>query len=123
MIWKQITAGFAAVGMAWGLGESAPADELKEGTVIDASNLDKVLDDTFEGRKISDLILPRVQWLIKEWNLRITLDQSRDIPLPERIVLATEKYKGQPRITSNRMLENYRAGVPFPDIDSADPEA
>lgn len=30
MIWKQITAGFAAVGMAWGLGESAPADELKE---------------------------------------------------------------------------------------------
>lgn len=115
-------------GVAWAGGsqEGAKAEELSPFTVLQKSNIDKALDATFEGQRIRDLLPERLEWQIREHNLKITLKPATkpDLPYDPRIVKFTEMYKGQPSVDPNTfMIATYTAGVPFPDIDLNDPLA
>lgn len=103
---------------------AANAAELKPGDVIDASNFDQVKEDTFEGHKIKDLITDKVEILIKNYNLKIPLRASEDIPVPQEDIENTKKYAGEVKIDpETKEVTGYKAGTPFPDIDVNDPLA
>ncbi|WP_439685521.1 DUF1329 domain-containing protein [Cupriavidus oxalaticus] len=100
------------------------AAELPAGTVLDKSNIDKVKNDTFAGHTIASLLTERVEWQIKQWNLKITLDPAKPIPIDRRLLQATEKYAGQAKFDpATREVTGYMAGIPFPKISESDPAA
>ncbi|RQR27563.1 DUF1329 domain-containing protein [Burkholderia sp. Bp9142] len=106
------------------VGAGAWAAELPAGTVIEKSNIDTVKSDTFDGHPISSLLTEKVAWQIRNWNLKITLDHAKPIPAEPRLVEATKKYSGQVKFDpKTKEVTGYVAGVPFPDIETSDPDA
>jgi len=54
--------------------------------------------------------------LIKDWNYVVPVYETvHDYTFPKEYLEATEKYKGNARINKQGGLENYTAGLPFPD--------
>ncbi len=115
------TVGFAA---ALGLSASAGAEELAPGTVINAANIDQVKTQTFEGHKVGDLIPERLEWQVRNKNLKIRpVEATNPIPYDPRINQLTEQYKGQASLDpTTNMIENYTTGIPFPEINPEDPQ-
>ncbi|MBZ0333005.1 DUF1329 domain-containing protein [Marinobacter sp. AL4B] len=112
-----------AVGLLTSSGFLSAAD-LAAGDVINAANLDQRLDETFHGDAISTLLTDRQKKLVLEEGLVITLKDPEDIPMGEDYLAATEQYSGT--VTFNpdtRMMEGWKAGIPFPDIDLETPNA
>lgn len=100
-------------------GEGVPAR-----TVIDKSSIDALSEKCFDGHRIKDLIPDRLAWRIREHNAFLRIIPDAPLPLPYRLVEATERYKGQPQLNPDTQeLLNYNAGVPFPAIDPGDPQA
>lgn len=100
------------------------AAELKAGDVINAANIDQIKEDTFEGHKIKDLITDKVEVLIKNYNLKIPLRNSEEIPVPQEDVDNTKKYSADVKIDpTTHEVSGYKAGTPFPNIDPSDPLA
>lgn len=103
---------------------SAGAAELKAGDVINAANLDKVKNDTFEGHTIGSLVTEKMEFLIKNYNLNIKLRKSEEIPLNQVDIDATRKYAGEVKFDpATNEVTGYKAGLPFPNIDIKDPKA
>ncbi|TQF00620.1 MAG: DUF1329 domain-containing protein [Spiribacter salinus] len=106
---------------------SLHAKDLSEGTVIDASNLESVLQDTYQGHKITDVLTERLAWQIKEHNLKITLGDAPDFDVDENYWKLTRAHSGEASLNpQTRQLENWSgAGMPFPmsEIDENDPNA
>lgn len=105
----------------------AMSAELEEGTVIHAGNVDELLDDTFDGHKISDLLVDRHIWLIKEHNLRIKVGHADHFHTSDSMWELTRQHAGEASLhPETRQLENWSgAGIPFPpdQIDPEDPQA
>lgn len=97
------------------------AAELPEGTVINAQNLDQIMDDTFEGIKIRDLLTDVYQMWVRDYALEMQLGHSHELKLDPAYLEATEKYKGQAVLNSDNTVSNYTAGIPFTDVDVEDP--
>ncbi|MCG2580561.1 MAG: DUF1329 domain-containing protein [Marinobacter sp.] len=98
------------------------AAELPAGTVIDKSNLDEVMNDTFEGHTIASLLTDKLEWQIRNWNLKIPLSHSAPIELDPRYIEATEKYAGQATYNpETREVTGWVAGIPFPNVSEDDP--
>lgn len=73
---------------------------------IDKSNVDKYKD------KLS----PGIVAIIKDWGHVVNVYNTvNDYAPSKEYAEATEKYKGQPRVNKQGGLENYTAGLPFPD--------
>ncbi|MBI5921003.1 MAG: DUF1329 domain-containing protein [Betaproteobacteria bacterium] len=102
----------------------AEAAELKPGDVINAANLDKVKNDTFEGHSIASLVTEKMEFMIKNYKLTIKLRHSEEIPANQRDVEATRKYAGEVKFDpqTNEVM-GYKAGLPFPNIGMEDPKA
>jgi hypothetical protein len=81
-----LAASFSAYGIA---------KELPEGTVISAQNLDEIMDDTFEGIKIRDLLTEKFQLWVRDYALEMQLGHSQKLKVDPAYLEATEKYKGQ----------------------------
>lgn len=57
--------------------------------------------------------------MIKEWNYSINVYETvNDFSFPKDYLEATEKYKGTARVNKQGGLENYTAGLPFPEPKS-----
>jgi Protein of unknown function (DUF1329) len=85
---------------------------VKPGDVITASNVDTA----------GDMISPGVRWCVKH-GMKITVVAPQKIELPKPYREATEKYSSQVRLASGGLkLQNYVAGMPFPNIDPNDPQ-
>ncbi len=83
------------------------------GTTIDASNQ----------AMFADYIGPSIRWAIDR-GLELRVVEARPIPLEPARLAATEKYSAQVRLSGDRMgIENYVAGLPFPMVTAADPDA
>jgi len=83
------------------------------GDRIDASNV----------ASIQDQISPGVKWCV-ERGMPITIGEYKKIEMPKRYLEATEKFSGQVKLLpGGQGVENYVAGLPFPKIDPADPDA
>lgn len=97
------------------------AEELSEGSVINASNLDQMLGQTFDGHTISDLLTKRHLSLIENWNLEIELGNVNHFHIDPNLLELTKQHAGEARLNpETRQLENWSgAGIPFPpdDID------
>jgi len=96
------------------------AAELPEGTVISAANLDQIMDDTFEGHKIRDLIEGKYEMWIRDFALEMQLGHSAPLNIDPAYDEVTAKYKGQAVLNSDNTVSNYTAGKPFTDVDVND---
>jgi hypothetical protein len=95
--------------------EKASATEdplLKPGTEIDRTNVEK----------FARSLTPAMSYAISH-GLSVKVAPSHSVEWPEAYQQATEKYAGQVSLDENDSLKNYVAGLPFPSIDPADPEA
>lgn len=87
--------------------------DVEPGDVITKENVAKALD----------FIGPGVRWCV-EHGMKLHIVAPRKVEWPRRYREATEKYSAQVRLSADRnRLENYVAGMPFPNIDVNDPEA
>src|SRR2546426_11552689 len=82
------------------------------GDRIGAENIDKA----------KDLLSPGMEWCVKHgWP--ITIVASKKIDTPRAYKEATEKYAGQVKLAADGLsLQNYVAGLPFPNPDPKDPQ-
>ena len=102
-----------ALGFATGaLAASIDQPPLRPGAVIDRSNLDQ----------FAEVLNPAMSYAIAH-GLSIKVVPSERVEWPAPYQQATEKYSGQVSLDENDSLKNYVAGVPFPNIDPADPKA
>ncbi len=81
---------------------------------------DKINEQNMD--KLKDLISPGMEWVIKHgWPITIT--ETKRIEFPQAYKEATEKYSGQVKLTADGLnLVNYVAGLPFPNVDTKDPQ-
>lgn len=113
-----------ALSTALGLLPAARAAELAPGTVIDASNLSQHLKDSFENHAVADLLTERMQQLIREEGLALTLKASEKVTLGEDYLKATRDNAGKARYNRDtRQVEGWIGGMPFPEVAADDPDA
>lgn len=106
------------------LATGAHAEDLRAGTTIQASNLDQLLDQTFEGKTIRSMLTERLKWQIRDHGLRIQLANSEPWPRDPDHDRLTQEHAGMARFNPDtRMIENYCTGTPFTDISVNDPHA
>ena len=100
------------------------AAELPEGTIISAENLDKIKNDTFEGKSISSMLSERMEWRIRTNGWKLPLAKSKDIPLDPKWIKASQANAGKTKINKETcQVDGWGGGEPFPDIDMKDPQA
>ncbi|MFZ3207842.1 MAG: DUF1329 domain-containing protein, partial [Geobacteraceae bacterium] len=99
----------------------ASAAELPPGTIISKANLDKVMNDTFQGKTIKSMLIPSQEYQIRSWGLQMKLRKA-DIPkMSKGFVAATKRYSKDVKFDpKTREVSGYKAGLPFPDIDIND---
>ena len=98
------------------------AAELPEGTIISKNNLDKILNDTFEGHTVKSLLTEAMIYQIREWNLTMKIKHSKAQLKDTRYENATKAFKGTLRYDPDKNeCSGYLAGNPFPDITPDDP--
>jgi hypothetical protein len=112
-----------AVGLITSSGFLSAAN-LSAGDVINASNLDQRLSDTFLGDGIGTLLTDVQQKLIRDEGLVVTLKDPQPIRLGDDYLAATQKYSGGVSFnTDTRMMEGWKAGIPFPNVTEDTPNA
>src|SRR5262245_54555347 len=81
---------------------------------------DKVTDQNLD--KVKDLVSPGLAWCIKR-GFPITIAETKRVEWPTAFKEATEKYASQVKLSSDGLsLQNYVAGLPFPNLDPKDPQ-
>lgn len=100
------------------------AAELSAGDTISAASLDQRLTDTFHGDTIDSLLTDVQKRLIRNEGLVITLKDPEPVQLGKDYLAATEKYSGLATYNpETRMMEGWKAGIPFPNVTSDTPYA
>jgi hypothetical protein len=108
-----ILVGLVTTAVAASLATGALAADVKPGDVITKDNADQY----------SELMSPGVQWVVKH-GMNMKIVATRKLPMPKRYIEATEKYSSQVKLSQNGLkIENYVAGMPFPNVDPNDPQA
>jgi hypothetical protein len=108
--WWLVRAGAVALAMVWSV---APVR-------ADVAPGDKITDQNLD--KVKDLVSPGMEWCIKHgWP--ITIAETKRIEWPQAYKEATEKYSGQVKLAADGLsIQNYVAGLPFPNVDPKDPQ-
>jgi hypothetical protein len=110
---NAVLATVGAVGALLLVGTPCVRADVSPGDTVTAANLEQA----------KGLISPGVEWMVKR-GLKIPVVEPRKIEWPKAFKEATEKYSGQVKLSSDGLrLENYVAGLPFPTIDTNDPQA
>ena len=103
---------------------TAVAAELPAGTLVDKNNLDQVLNDSFEGKPLSQLLTDKVQWQIRNYNLGLTLAPSKAVELDPAYLAASAANLGKVGFDrATRTVQGWEKGMPYPEIDVNDPDA
>ena len=104
--------------------EAGFAAEVAEGTVISKDNVDKLKGETFEGKTIGSMITEKVEWQIKNWNLKLKLGHSKPLELDPKFIAATKKFSPEVKFDpATREVTGWKAGIPFPEVSDTDPNA
>lgn len=113
---------FTAIGLA--MSAMAAAEEIPAGTVISASNLDALQNQTFEGHRLGDLLTEKMQMWVREHGLKLPLRPSAPIELDPRYLEATRQNAGKAVFDSQtHRVQGHVAGIPFPTVSEDDPDA
>jgi hypothetical protein len=103
---------------------NALAGEVPVGTVISKANLATMEKDTFQGIPIGNLLTDTQKMWIKDHNLKMKLGKTTEIKVDPAYLDATKKNAGQAKFdSSKKTVSNYKAGIPFPNVDVKDPDA
>jgi len=103
----------SAIIVALALAARVAAADIAPGDVISKKNADKV----------KDLVGPGIMWCI-EHGMTMNIVAPKKVEWPSAYRQATEQNSGQVRLSADHTkLENYVAGMPFPNIDPNDPDA
>jgi hypothetical protein len=96
--------------------------ELPAGTIISKDNVDKIMNDTFEGHTIKGLLTDVVLMQIRDWNLKIKLQKLTPQKKDSRYDAATRKFKETVKYDpATNECSGFQAGKPFPDMTADDP--
>lgn len=60
---------------------------------------------------------------VKAGEFAFTVQETTDLPVSEAYIEATKRYAEQVKVGADGELEGYVAGLPFPALDPADPQA
>lgn len=104
-------------------GVHVQAEEVAEGTLLNAQTIDGLLDKTLDGTPIRDVLVGQQEKMIREYGWQMKLVKAKPVNVTAGVVELTEQYKGQASLDADKHLVNYTTGVPFPDLDVADPDA
>lgn len=106
------------------LAGTALAKEVPEGTVLAKNNLAAMEKETFQGMRIGDLLTDTQRLWIKDHNLKMKLGHTTELKVDPAYLQATRQNAGAVKFdTKTKTVSNYKAGVPFPDVDVKDPDA
>lgn len=111
----------AAAGLGF-LGAPAMA-EVAEGTVLDASNLEQLKAQTFEGKKVGDMLVGEQEKMIREHGWSMKLIKAKPLVYAANLKELTEKHKGEAKLDDGKHMVNYTTGMPFPELSPSDPDA
>ena len=108
-----VGSGGIILGCALSLLTSAAAADVKAGDVITKANMEEA----------SSLLPPSVVNMLM-YGMRMEVVEAQSCPWTEAFTDATEKYASQVKLSEDNLsLENYVAGMPFPQVDANDPDA
>ena len=121
---KKLGRSMGVVALAMVLCGNALAKEVPPGTVLSKDNLAAMDKDTFQGIPIGSLLTESQKMWIKDHNLKMKLGKTTDIKVDPAYLEATKRNAGQARFDpGKKTVSNYKAGIPFPNIDTKDPDA
>ena len=100
------------------------AKELPEGFIVTKDNIDQIMNDTFDGHVMKDILIDSIIMQVKDWALVMRLKKTQLEKIDQRYLDATKKFKGTTKFDpKTRECTGYVAGLPFPDVDLDDPDA
>lgn len=108
---RNALAVLAMMGFTLGVAQAA---ELDAGLVISKDNLDKVRNETFEGKTIGSMIPEKMEWMIKNMGLTLKIAHSKKIAMDPKYVEASKKNIGTVKFNADRTMSGWTAGMPFP---------
>ncbi len=125
MFRKDFSRLLAASGLAAGLSFAGPllAEEVAEGTVLNAASIDNLLDKTLQGQPITSLLVGEQQKMIRQFGVTMVLTHTKPVNVTSGLLELTAKHQGEAKLDAGKHLVDYVTGVPFPDIEVADPDA
>lgn len=98
--------------------------EIKEGTVLSASNIDALYEETFEGHKIKDLLTEKLEWRIRENGMQMPLAHSKKVEMSLKWIERSNANAATAKLNpETRQVEGWQGGMPFPNINETDPKA
>ena len=118
---RLLAASTVAVGLA--MAAAAPAEEVAEGTLLDAKSIDSLLDKTLEGQPVKSLLVGEQEKMIRKFGWTMKLTHAKPVNVSTGVLEITAKNKGEASLDAGKHMVNYTTGVPFPDLDPADPDA
>jgi hypothetical protein len=115
----------AASGMTAGLMLTGPAvaEEVADGTLLSAATIDGLLDKTLDGQPIRSVLVGEQEKMIRQYGWQMNLVKAKPVNITSGLLELTEKHKGEASLDASKRLVNHTAGVPFPELDPADPDA
>ena len=105
---------------------TASAEEMPAGTVLSAANIDQYIDATFEGKRVGDMLPGKMEWMIREKQLTMNIQNSAPVPMDDKYMQATQDGKGTVQFDpATREVSGWVAGMFFDpqDIKMDDPHA
>ena len=99
------------------------AEEVAEGALLDAKTIDGLLDKTLEGQTVKSLLVGEQEKMIRQYGWAMKLTHAKPVNVTTGVLEITAKHKGEASLDGGKHLVNYTTGVPFPDLDPADPDA
>ncbi|GAA4017969.1 DUF1329 domain-containing protein [Actimicrobium antarcticum] len=100
------------------------AAELPEGTVISAANLDKIINDTFQGQPVGKLLTESMEMRVRKQGWKLPLVKASDVVMDDKFNEASKRNIGKVQFNSaTRQVEGWEGGMPFPDVKESDPLA
>lgn len=96
--------------------------DIAPGTVINAANIEQNLSQKFEGVLLGDMLTESQKTWIKQYGLKVTLATPKENPISPTYIANTKRFSGQVKLNPQTLrVENYVAGMPFPDVAVDDP--
>lgn len=105
---------------------TASAEEMPAGTVLSAANIDQYIDATFEGKRVGDMLPGKMEWMIREKQLTLNIQNHKPLPMDDKYMQATLDGKGKVKFDpATRTVSGWEAGMFFDpqDIKMDDPHA
>lgn len=96
--------------------------DIAPGTVINAANIEQNLSQKFEGVPLGDMLTESQKIWIKQYGLKVTLATPKENPVSPTYIANTKRFSAQVKLNPQTLrVENYVAGMPFPDVAVGDP--